>query len=299
MVEGSMSWMSQGLLCAAAVFTTAAHAAAAQAPQFAPNPAVGWIAMYNEFQPPASGAGPVRQDPANPRVTNDEYRRTGRQPTLAIADLSNPILQPWTREELRKHNELARAGKALGRGASCLPVGTPAFDLHVIHPIFFVQAPDRVLMIWQGDHDVREIYLTDKHSANPKPSWSGESIGHYEGDELVVDTIGITTDSYVDNYFTPHTDKLHVIERFRVTDGGNRLEARIHVEDPGAFTMPWDAVERYRRVEPGRAENDVPFSPVSSSTIAGPLIEVSCAENPFSYFGDQDREIPHADKADF
>jgi len=295
-----MSFAARGMLCTAAVLlATTINAAPAQAPDFAPNPSVGWIAMYNEFQSPPSGAGPVRHDPANPRVTNDEYRRTGRQPTLAIADLSNPILQPWTRDALRKHNELSRAGKALGRGASCLPVGTPSFDLHVIHPIFFVQGRDRVLMIWQGDHDVREILLTDRHSPNPKPSWSGESIGHYEGDELVVDTIGITTDSYVDNYFTPHTDKLHVVERFRITDGGNRMEARIHVEDPGAFTMPWDAIERYRRVEPGRAENDVPFSAVSSSTVAGPLIEVSCAENPFSYFGNQNEQIPHADKADF
>jgi len=295
-----MSFASQCLLCVtAAAIVTAAHAAAALVPEFAPNPAVGWIALNNEFQPPPAGAGPVRQDPAYPRVTNDEFRRTGRQPTLPVADLSNPILQPWTREELRKHNELARVGKALGRGASCQPVGVPGFDLHVIHPIFFIQAPDEVLMVWQGDHDIRHIYLTDRHSQNVKPSWSGESIGHYEGDELVVDTVGITTKAFVDNYFTPHTDQLHVVERFRTTDGGNRLEVRVHVEDPGAFTMPWNAVLRYRRVEPGRAENDVPFSPVSSSTVAGPLIEVSCAENPFSYFGGETALIPQAAKPDF
>ena len=245
------------------------------------------------------GPGPVQQDPAHVYVTNDEFRRTGRQPTMAVADLNNPILQPWAREELRKHNELALAGKGLGRGASCWPVGVPAFLLHVIHPIFFVQAPDKVLMIWQGDHDVRHVYLTGSHSKTVKPSWYGESIGHYEGDELVVDTIGVTTRALVDNYFTPHTDQLHVVERFRLTNGDNRLEVRIHVEDPGAFTTPWDAVMRYRRVEPGRAENDVPFNPVSSSTVAGPLLEASCAENPFSYFGDESPAIPRAEKPDF
>jgi hypothetical protein len=269
-------------------------------PEFAPHPAVGWIALFNELQPPASGAGPVRQDPAFPRVTNDEFRRTGRQPTLPMADLSNPILQPWAREELRRHNTLAQSGKGgLSRGASCWPVGVPAFLQHVIHPVFFIQAPEKVLLVWQGDHQVRHVYLTDKHSENVKPSWYGESIGRYEGDELVVDTIGITTKTFVDNYYTPHTERLHVVERFRITDGGDRMEARIHVEDPGAFTMPWDAVQRYRRVEPGRAENNVPFNPQSSSASAGPLIEASCAENPFSYFGGESAPIPRADKPDF
>lgn len=295
-----MSLLSRCLLsAAAAVIVTAAQAASQEVPQFAPNPSVGWIALYNEFQAPPSGAGPVRQDPTHPRVTNDDFRRTGQQPTPALADLASPILQPWAREELRKHNELARSGEVLGRGASCLPVGVPQFDLHVIHPIFFIQSPREVLMVWQGDHDVRHIYLTDKHSPNVKPSWSGESIGHYEGDELVVDTIGITTMAPVDSYATPHTDKLHVIEHFRMTGGGSRMEVRIHVEDPGAFTMPWEAIERYRRVEPGRAENNVPFSPVSSSTVAGPMIEASCAENPFSYFAGQNASIPHTDKPDF
>jgi hypothetical protein len=84
-----------------------------------------------------------------------------------------------------------------------------------------------------------------------------------------------------------------------MTNNGDRLEERIHVEDPGAFTMPWDAVLRFRRVEPVRAENDVPFNPVSSSTAAGPLLEVSCAENPFSYFGKEGIPVPQADKPDF
>ena len=295
-----MSFASKYMLCfAAAALSMVAQAAAA--PDFAPNPAVGWVALSNEFQsPPAGGAGPVRQDPAHPRVTNEEYRRTGRQPTLPIADLSNPILQPWAREEVRRHNALAQSGKGgLSRGASCWPLGVPAFLLHVVHPIYIVQAPDKVLMIWQGDAEVRRIYLTDKHSENVKPSWFGESIGRYEGDELVVDTIGITTETFIDNYYTPHTEQLHVVERFRLTNGGDRLEARIHVEDPGAFTMPWDAVQRYRRSEPGKGENDMPPSQVGSAGIAGPLFEVRCAENPFSYFGDESAPVPHADKPDF
>ena len=62
-----------------------------------------------------------------------------------------------------------------------------------------------------------------------------------------VDTIGLSTKTFVDNYRTPHTEQLHVIERFHLVDGGAKLEVDIHVEDPGAFTMPWNAVQRFAR----------------------------------------------------
>ncbi len=134
-------------------------------------------------------------------------------------------------------------------------------------------------MIWQADHQVRHVYLGVKHSGQVKPSWYGESIGHYEGDTLVVDTIGLDTRTAVDNFQTPHSPQLHVIERFHMINNGNVLEANVHVEDPGAFTTPWNAIQSYRRLEPGRAENNEPFNPVSSSDAAGPMLEASCAEN--------------------
>lgn len=282
----------------AAALSTATHAASV--PEFGPNPAVGWIPLYSEFRAPPSGPGPVLQDAAHPRVTNAEYRRSGQQPTQPIADLNNPILQPWVREALREHNALALSGHAaMSRTANCWPEGVPAFLLHPVRPYFFIQSPDKVVIVYEGDSDVRHIYLTDKHSEKVRLSWFGESIGRYEGDELVVDTIGITTKTFVDTFYTPHTEQLHVVERFRLIDGGNRLEARVHVEDPGAFTTPWDAIQRLRRVEPGRADNNLPLSEVSSQGLAAPLQEVRCAESTFSFSGDRAAEIPHADKPDF
>src|SRR5258708_35201342 len=97
---------------AASVVTASTQAVAAPAPEFAPNPAVGWIVTSNGFLSPESGPGPIRQDPAHPYVGNDEFRRTGRQPTMPFADLSNTILQPWTRNELQKRNELVLAAPA-------------------------------------------------------------------------------------------------------------------------------------------------------------------------------------------
>src|SRR5205807_2951111 len=127
--------------------------------------------------------------------------------------------------------------------------------------------------------------LAGGHSRNAKCSLSGESIGHYEGDELVVDTIGIAATAPVDKFFTPHTDQIHLIERFRLASGGDRLEVRVHIEDPGAFTVPWNGRIVYQRVEPGHAERGFPRGVNSRAAQAVPVLGESCAENPISYVG--------------
>src|SRR5438445_201027 len=94
--------------------------------------------------------------------------------------------------------------------ALCYPGGVPGQLLYPAEPFYFIQTPKVVYMIWQRDHMVRRIHLTDKHSDVVKPSWFGESIGHYENDgTLAVDTIGLSAkNSYIDNWRTPHTEKL-------------------------------------------------------------------------------------------
>jgi hypothetical protein len=293
--------ISAGLIWLAAPLGTRAAVPASVVPDFAPNGSVGWIAFAPAFIPPTSGPGPVRNDPAHPRVGNDEFRASGAQPTFPMADLENPILQPWVKERLGARKELILSGKpAFPPQASCWPTGVPGFLLYPVQPVYFVQTPKEVLMIWQADHQVRRVYLNAEHSAPVKPSWYGESIGHYEGDTLVVDTVGLDTRTRVDNFQTPHTDRLHVVERFHIIDAGKTLEVNLTVEDTGAFTMPWNAIQRYHRVEPGVAENNEPFNPVSSSDTAGPMLEASCAENPdVSLFGEGALPIPTANKPDF
>ena len=81
------------------------------------------------------------------------------------------------------------------------------------------------------------------------PSWYGESVGHYEGDTLVIDTIGLNDRTTIDNFRTPHTDKLHVAEYWKLAEGGEILEVTVRVDDPGTFNAPWSAIQRYRRVQ--------------------------------------------------
>ena len=257
-------------------------------PNFATNPSVGWYAYNRLFIPPASGAGPVVQDPTRPYVTNDDFRVTGKQPTERVADLNNPILQPWVRDVLRKRKELVLSGKLIpSPSASCWPKGVTAFMLSpMTQPMFIVQGPKEVVLILSSFNDVRHIYLADKHSENLKPSWYGESIGHYEGDSLVVDTIGVNDRTWLDGFGTPHTKDLHVVERLHLIEDGKVLEGRthVHVEDPGAFTMPWDAIERYRQFEAAVAKVPLERLAQLASAPEGPLTEIICPDNPNSFF---------------
>jgi len=272
------------------------------APNFAPDANIGWYAYNRQFIAPASGPGPVMQDAEHPYVSNDEFRVSGKQPTDQLADLNNPILQPWARDVIRKRNALVLAGKAANPPhASCWPVGVPGFILRpMTEPMYFIQTPKEVVMILSSKQEIRHIYLTDKHSANVKPSWYGESIGHYEGDTLVVDTVGIDERTWLDGFGTPHSKQLHVIERFRLTDNGGVLEANLHVEDPGAFTMPWNAIQRFRQYEAAVRKIGSDRIAQLASTVEGPLQEMICADNPNAFFPSANaRPLPQTAVPDF
>jgi hypothetical protein len=289
-----------GAVCLAGTLSFSALAEGVSPPDFAPNPSAGWFAYARVFIPPASGAGPVQADPAHRGVTNDEFRATGRQPSLAAADLNNPILQPWARDKVRARNELVLAGKQVfSLHASCWPVGIPHFLLEpMTRPMHIVQGPKEVVMILTSFSDVRRIYLSDKHSEKVEMSWYGDSIGHYEGDTLVVDTIGLDDRTFVDGFETPHTTQLHVVERWHLIEGGQILEANIHVEDPGAFTMPWNAVQRYRRFEAVASKNVQSLVQLATPE-EGPLTEAICPDNPNSFQGMPHKPLPQAVVPDF
>ena len=249
-------------------------------PNFAPDSLTGWLAAGTEFIPlPGDGPKPVTFDKSYPYVPNG----TGEQPTFRVADLDNPILRPWVKDVLKRINDRAISGKdAFPPQVRCWPLGVPGFVLYPAQPVYIVQTPKEVLMTWQADHMVRRIFLTDKHSETVKPSWFGESIGRYEnGDTLVVDTIGITTKAFVDNYRTPHTDQLHVVERFKLAADGQSIEVTVTVDDPGAFTMPWSAMQRYRRVN------------------QGPMLEATCVEGNFNYYNFDLEPLPEETKPGF
>jgi hypothetical protein len=248
-------------------------------PDFSVNGTSGWLAMSADFVPVPgfNGPGPMTNDPRHPYVPNG----VGRQPTYRIADLSHPALKPWVKTAMQRDNEEVLAGKiGFTPRSSCMPAGVPGFiNYGGPHPYYLVQTPNQVHIIFSGDQQVRRVYLDVPHLKNPKPSWYGESVGHYEGDTLVIDTIGLNDKTFVDYFRTPHTEKLHVVERWRMVEDGNVLEAQFVVDDPDAFTQAWAGMRRFRRVD-------------------SPNVEEVCAENNDAMLG-FDYHIPKAEKPDF
>jgi len=268
--------LAAGLL-AGLVCVGAAPALAQQGPPNFAASDVGWVAVGTDWTAMPGSPPPVKQDPAHRYVPNN----VGGQPTFRIADINNPNLTQFAKDSLKKTNEAVLAGKPMwSPSARCRATG-PAFLLTPAQPLFFVQTASHVRMLHQHDNDVRRIYMNVPHSANVKPSWYGESVGRYEGETLMIDTIGFTDKTFVDNFRTPHSEKLHVVERLRLVEDGKFLEAEVLIDDPAVFVKPLHVTKRSRRVEAN-------------------LVEWRCAagelNNPFAEDADP---LPMATKSDF
>jgi hypothetical protein len=264
-------------------------------------------ASLNGLELPLSGPGPVR---------NKSRRLTGPQAgvgngTQLVGDYTNPILQPWAAEVVKRFGEISLAGKGYPTPRNqCWPEQVPFVFAN--YGMQVIQQPDKVTILYPFDHQFRQVRLSQPHPAQVSPSWYGDSIGHYEGDMLVVDTTGIKIGpfSMIDWYGTPFTKALHVVERYRLIDydatmeaiardatenfqfanpdngpavdpnyKGKGLQIQVTVDDEGAFTMPWSATVTLRRAFDER-------------------LELVCADNVLWYPG-MHSAVPMADKLDF
>jgi hypothetical protein len=322
--------MQRYFLLSFAVLTAAAMPAMAQTPSAAgrgsskahaapipdfsrvwTHPAFPW------FEPPASGPGPI---------TNlsrwAEQRPSGAAGSAAlpaskvgvsdydqlVGDYKSPILQPWAAAVVKKFGEISLAGITYPNPSNqCWPFGMPFIYKQFLMEM--IQQPDKITMLYGGDYEVRRVRLNAAHPSPLTPSWYGDSVGHYEGDTLVIDTIGVKTDrpyAMIDLFGTPYTDKLHIVERYRLRDyddvkdaiernkkenwlfngdvfsrhRGKFLQLHVTIEDEGVFTTPWTATLTY---------------------VPGPdqIAEGVCAENLHEYYNNKDADVPKAEKPDF
>ena len=196
-----------------------------------------------------------------------------------IGNYKSPLLTAWGAAAMTKLAEDAIQGiDPFWPATFCYPFGPTA--LLQPEPVTLLQQPDKVTIFYQRDHQVRHVYLNVPHSKTVKPSWYGESVGHYEGDTLVVDTIGFNDKTFIDRYGVPFSEKLHMIERYRASADGKTMEVEITYDDPKAYTAQWKAFSRYRL---GRLMPE----------------EVACAESAFDPVTGQLNPIPIAHKPDF
>jgi hypothetical protein len=244
--------------CLTAVTVAARAAGAEQAntiPPFA-SANFGWQSNAEDWDdpPPGSGHGPIKNDPAYPFLNNAEGNRAGTGATKRITNTKDPVLKPWAATQIEATNQEILKGVRdipFTAQARCYPGGVPGQLLWPFEPVYFIQTPKEVWMIWQRYGLVRRVFLTDRHSEHVTPSWFGESIGHYEnGDTLVADTIGLSTRvSYLDNFRTPHSEKLHVVERFTIAPNGRNMSALVKLEDPDTLNAPLTMTRRWFKVD--------------------------------------------------
>jgi hypothetical protein len=282
--------------------------ATGQVPTSIPEFSGSWNhASLNGLEPPLSGAGPVR---------NRSRLQTGPQAGVSdggqlVGDHTNPILKPWAAEVVKKFGEISLAGEGYPTPRNqCWPEQVPFVIINFGMQI--LQQPDKVTILYPFDHQFRQVRLNQPHPTRLTSSWYGDSVGWYDGDSLVVDTVGIKVGrfSMIDWFGTPFTEALHVVERYQLLDyeatteaiardakehlqlpnpdngsvvdpnyKGKGLQIHVTVEDEGAFAMPWTATVTLRRALDER-------------------LELVCAENPQWYPGKQSA-MPIAEKPDF
>ena len=255
------------------------------------------------------GYEPLASGPTS--LTNRSRRPDGVSNVLVlVGDYTNPILNAQAAQMVRLHGELGLnyIGDPNPRN-QCWPEGVPF--LFTNGPTELVQTPDKVTILYVYNHQVRHVRMNQPHPAQVIPSWYGDSVGHYEGGTLVIDTIGMKVGPYsmVDWYGTPRTEALHVVERYRMLDyaaakegfvrdakehnvppgmpvanpEGKYLQLRFTVEDKNVFTTPWSATMTYRYAANGQVDD---------------WVEQACAENLLWYPG-KEADVPRAAKPDF
>jgi hypothetical protein len=126
----------------------------------------------------------------------------------------------------------------------CLPYGVPRIILARL-PFEIVQLPDRVLIIYEADHWARQVFMDGRqHPTDRNPTFMGHSTGKWDGDTLVIDTVGFNDQTWLDHTGLPHSDALHLVERMRRVSS-DVLQVDITVDDPKTYAKPWTAQKMF------------------------------------------------------
>jgi hypothetical protein len=226
---------------------------------------------------PLRGSGPAPKGSAapNPDPKNLEgvWWLKGYEYLLGPAPGIEAPLKPQYMELLKKRIREKNAGvPETDTSTQCFPHGMPRL-MESPYPIEIVQTPGRVTFLHEVAHEVRRIYLDQKHPANLKKTFLGHSVGHWEGDTLVVDTVAENDKSFIDDEGEAHSDQIHMIERYRKIDGGRQLEMTMTVEDPVTLEKPYSYVRYFQwrpDVRPAEyvCEENNRNAPVNGVTVA-------------------------------
>ncbi len=162
-----------------------------------------------------------------------------RSETIKLSSHETIPFLPAALEDYKRNKAAVAAGKLvpIGQGA-CMPDGVPRLML-ARYPFQILQRPEQVTFVHEKQHMLRLIYMDKPMPEDFDPAYDGYSEGHWDGDTLVVDTKAFKPNTVLDKTGIPHSDALHVIERFALREGGKTLRDDVTVEDPKTFSKPW------------------------------------------------------------
>jgi hypothetical protein len=266
-----------------------------------------WGRNVFNLEIPDTGPGPIQ----NLRRLGADAARTlaDGDPIPLVGDYNSPILKPEAAAIVKKNGEYSESGHDVPDASNQCGTYAPPYLFSIMQGMQMLQEKDRIVILYTQDHQVRHVRLNAPHPRDLKPTPMGDSVAHYEGDTLVIDTVGVKIEPYTtaDRFGTPQSAAMHVVERYRLIGAKDAQDAldrhskktaitgamvadphyekglrvELTIEDPNVFTAPWTANVSYRRVIRGYNEG-------------------VCAENNVDMFhlGDL-THMPRADKADF
>jgi hypothetical protein len=199
---------------------------------------------------------------AHARDLDGVWKSARSEPALSPVN-GGPL--PFTangRVAWNRNIELAKEGATEG----CQPPGVPRVAISTA-PLQIISTAGQISFVYETNHVQRWIYMDARHPADLDPTYMGHSIGRWDGDTLVVDTIGFNDLTRIDDVGAPHSDKLRVVERLRKINAGRRLEVLITIEDPEIFSKPWTTRSVYSRRPDLRLREDVCEERIGTSPV--------------------------------
>ena len=213
------------------------------------------VPAQEKAQPEAAKAQRAESTPDLSGIWTQHAPPGARAYSLYALTKDEPPMTPWAEAKF-KDNKPSFGPRAVpdsndpvnpttGTSIGCFPPGVPRIYQHPF-PMEIIQIPGRVIMLFEFDHYIRQIYTDGRgHNKDLPPLWMGDSIGKWEGDTLVVDTTDFNDKTWIDRGGHPHSEQLHLVERIRRVDHNN-LQIDITIEDPIAYTKPWTGQQSFQ-----------------------------------------------------
>jgi hypothetical protein len=207
-----------------------------------------WLKLTTPGVPRTADGKPNLTAPAPPKLAHGKPDLSGiwNPNPKYLRDLASDLkpgdvsMQPWAEKIYNERKDGSRAKEE--PDANCLPQGVPKLDAAPV-PWKIIQLPSEVVILYEAFTQYRQIFLDGRAlPKDPNPNWLGYSVGHYEGDTLVVETAGFNGKAWLDQAGHPATESLHVTERYRRKDFGH-LQIQITIDDPKAYNKPWTVTE--------------------------------------------------------